>query len=179
MLRPTRVATVAAACAAAAVVGGGVTWALDASASSAAPAPGSSPDSVVRTALPGLTPAAGDPTLPGVATAAPPAGRVGRLAGPFDDRFTMTGLRLDDGRVAGRLRVTSDVSDLIELQVLVAWYDARGDLLGVRRWTRHTTEEHQHTGPPSEVERFAVAAAAGWRDEVQSAAVGVPVLVNE
>ena len=79
----------------------------------------------------------------------------------------------------GVLRVTSDVSDLLELQVLVAYYDRAGHLLGVRRSTHHATEGHDHTGPPSEVERFAVTAPPRFRDDVRSAAVGVPVLVNE
>ncbi len=181
MLRPTRVA---AACAAAALVGGGATWALAAPGSSA----GASPElpaaavdraSAARTAFPGLAPAHGEPALPALGAAAPGPGRVGRVPGPFDDRFSLSRLRLAGGRVTGSLRVTSDVSDLLELQVLVAYYDARGRLLGVRRSTHHATEGHDHTGPPAEVERFALAAPPRFRDRVGSAAVGVPVLVNE
>jgi hypothetical protein len=167
-----------AACAAAAVVGGGVTWALAAPDSSAGPTPVAEP-SAERTSFAGLAPADGEPTLSGLGSAAPEPGRVGQVAGPFDDRFTLSSLALADGRVSGSLRVTSDVSDLLELQVLVAYYDASGDLLGVRRSTHHATGSHVHTGPPSEVERFAVAAPARFRGDVRSAAVGVPVLVNE
>lgn len=170
--------TAVAACAAAALVGGGVTWALVAPGSSADPTPVAEP-SAARTSFAGLAPADGEPTLPGLGSAAPAPGRVGQVAGPFDDRFTLSSLTLADGRVSGTLRVTSDVSDLLELQVLVAYYDAAGDLLGVRRSTHHATGGHDHSGPPSEVERFAVAAPARFRDEVSSAAVGVPVLVNE
>ena len=178
MQRSTRLAAAVATCVVAAAAGGGVTWALAAPDSSSHQAPAAEP-SAARTSFAGLAPAAGEPTLPGLGSAAPAPGRVGRVAGPFDDRFTLSGLRLSDGRVTGRLRVTSDVSDLLELQVLVAYYDRTGALLGVRRSTHHATDEHAHTGPPSEVERFAVTAPARFRDEVRSAAVGVPVLVNE
>jgi hypothetical protein len=177
MVRPALLTGVAAVCAAAALVGGGVTWALDSSDSS--PGTPSAQPFAVETSFPGLTPAAGEPVLPGTAAAAPAAGRVGRVAGPFDDRFRLDGLSLRDGRVTGALTVTSDVSDLIELQVQVSYYDAQGALLGVRRWTHHVEEEHAHTGPPSERERFSTVAPAAWRGQVASAAVGVPVLVNE
>ena len=170
--------TAVAACAAAAVVGGGVTWALAAPGSSADPTPVAGP-SAARTSFAGLAPAHGEPTLPGLGSAAQRRGRVGQVAGPFDDRFTLSALSLAGGRVSGSLRITSDVSDLLELQVLVAYYDASGSLLGVRRSTHHATGGHDHAGPPSEVERFAVAAPARFRADVRSAAVGVPVLVNE
>ena len=167
-----------AAGAAAALVGGGVTWAL-AAPDSSTDRPPAGEASAARTSFAGLAPADGEPTLPGLGAAAPAPGGVARLAGPFDDRFALSGLRLARGRVDGTLRVTSDVSDLLELQVLVGFYDGAGRLLGLARSTHHATEEHAHTGPPSEVERFAVTAPARFRDRVRSAAVGVPVLVNE
>ncbi len=163
---------VATAAVVAAVVGGGV--ACSQQSDSSAPA-----GPAARTSFPGLEPASGEPMLAGVRDGAPAAGRVGRLDGPFDDRFTWGRLALRDDAVTGSLRITSDVSDVLELQVLVAFYDASGDLLGVRRWTHHATEEHAHTGPPSETERFRVVVPARMRDEARSAAVGVPVLVNE
>ncbi|MBZ5733063.1 hypothetical protein K8Z61_01015 [Nocardioides sp. TRM66260-LWL] len=138
------------------------------------------PDAAV-TAFPGLAAATGDPVLPGTADAAPSTpGGVGRIAGPFDDRFAWQRLRLADGVVTGGLDVTSDVSDLLELQVQAAFYDRSGRLLGVGRFTHHLDEStHQDDGPPSELERFRIAAPASYRAKVASAAVGVPVLVNE
>ena len=179
MVRPSLLTGVVAACAAAALVGGGVTWALDSEGSSAGAVRPAAQPFAVQTSFAGLTPPTGEPVLPGTTSAAPAAGRVGRIAGPFDDRFALSGLALDGSTVTGAVRVTSDVSDLIDLQVMVAFYDARGRLLGIGRHVHHQEEEHQHAGPPSEVERFWVTAPARFRSDVRSAAVGVPVLVNE
>ncbi len=90
-------------------------------------------------------------------------------------------LRLRDGVVTGRLTVTTDVSELLELEVVAGFYDARGRFLGTARWVHHLDEsgEHGHAGPPEESETFRVVAPARLRERVASAAVGVPVLVNE
>ena len=115
---------------------------------------------VIALALPGLHPA---------------RSRVDRVTGPFDERFTLTGLALRGDVVSGALTVTSDVSEIIDLQVLVGFYDAAGHFLGSATYEKHgedvsDTEEHVafRVSPPP--------AVAG---RVASAAVGVPVLVNE
>ncbi|MFD0569313.1 hypothetical protein ACFQ0T_08580 [Kitasatospora gansuensis] len=56
------------------------------------------------------------------------AGEVRLEQGPFTDRLTFTGLRLDPKATAvtGHLAITSDVSDLLALEVRAAFYDASG-----------------------------------------------------
>ncbi|HEY0952625.1 hypothetical protein [Nocardioides sp.] len=140
------------------------------------------PAEVAQTTLPDLAPAHGEPELDGLADAAPAAGAVGTVSGPFDDRYSFGRLRLDGAAVTGAVHITSDVSDLLELQVLAGFYDARGRLLATGRATHHLDEDsgHEaHAGPPSELERFRIAAPRRIADRVASAAVGVPVLVNE
>ncbi|HYN30879.1 MAG TPA: hypothetical protein VES95_13575 [Dermatophilaceae bacterium] len=134
-----------------------------------------------RTALPGLVAASADPMLAGFATAKPVTGAVARVNGPFDDRFELSGVRFDGRAVSGALTVTSDVSALLELEVLAGFYDRSGGLLGTARWT-HGAEDgegHEHAGPPEERTEFTVTVPPGLRDRAVSAAVGVPVLVNE
>jgi hypothetical protein len=102
------------------------------------------------------------------------------VAGPFDDRLRMRHLDLAGDVVAGSVDVTSDVSDILELQVLAGFYDRHGSLLGTGRFVHHLVEDgHQHTGPPEEEVDFRIAAPQRIRDRVAAAAVGVPVLVNE
>ncbi len=139
------------------------------------------PASAVRTEFPGLTAATGDPDLPGLATAHPEPGSVGVVAGPFDDRFELSGLELaDDGTVTGTVTITSDVSALIELEVLAGFYDADGELLGTGRFTHHEgLDAHSHAGRPSQDEEFEIEVPGHLDSAVAAAAVGVPVLVNE
>ncbi|WP_369373770.1 hypothetical protein AB1046_07120 [Promicromonospora sp. Populi] len=139
------------------------------------------PASAPRTEFPGLTAATGDPDLPGLATAHPEPGSVGVVAGPFDDRFELSGLGLaDDGTVTGTVTITSDVSTLIELEVLAGFYDADGELLGTGRFVHHEAEgAHSHEGPPTPEEEFEIAVPDDIEGTVAAAAVGVPVLVNE
>lgn len=144
---------------------------------STSPAPDASG---ARTALPGLTPATGEPLLAGLATARPAPGEVARLAGPFDDRISWSRLRLTSRGVTGTVTVTSDVSDVLELQVLAGFYDRRGDLLGSRRFEQHSAVHTEATGShPDEAQEFAVPIPGKWRRATASAAVGVTVLVNE
>ena len=133
-------------------------------------AAGQDPPSGARTVLPGQIAATGEPTLPGFDTARPPAGTVARVAGPFDDRYTWSGLRLGGGRVRGDLTVTSDVSDLLELEVLVGFYDVAG---------HHTLHQDTGGGVPKESIRVVVAVPHSLGTDSVAAAVGVPVLVNE
>ena len=133
-----------------------------------------------RTRLTGLTPATGEPTLPGLATLDPTPGTVAQAAGPFDDRFGWTRLTLDRTQVTGTLTVTSDVSDLLELQVVAGFYDRAGRLVSTRRFVHHETV-HDEAGAhlPVETERVAISIPKNLRGTVVSAAVGVPILVNE
>jgi hypothetical protein len=177
--------TTAAAVAVAGVLGAGAGWVLGSSDGSGAGAASVQvdPATAARTSFPGLASATGEPVLPGLRTSAPAPGSVEPLAGPFDDRFTWKRLALSGVTVRGSLLVTSDVSTLLELQVLVGFYDRAGDYLGPGRFTYHLDEsEHggeEHAGPPSELAEVEVAAPARFRDRVASAVVGVPVLVNE
>ena len=145
------------------------------------PQPVVDPSGAAVTSFAGLEPATGDPVPAGLESARPALGTVARVSGPFDDRFALGVLRLRDGVVTGRLTVTSDVSELLELEVVAGFYDARGRFLGTSRWVHHLGEsgEHGHTGPPEESETFRVVAPGRLRERVASAAVGVPVLVNE
>lgn len=148
----------------------------------AAPAAGPASNAgAARTELPGLAAPTGEPDLPSLQGLHPQPGQVVRAAGPFDDRFVVEGLTFDGHAVTGRVRVTSDVSDLLELQVLAGFYDAGGHWLGTARFEQHADGEtgHQHAGPPSETQAFSVAAPADLAGTAVSAAVGVPVLVNE
>jgi hypothetical protein len=168
------------------VAGGGTGWALSSGGATDPTASTSDMDpmAAVRTELPGVTTTHGEPGLAGLRSALPRRGTVGTVPGPFDDRFDWSGLRLDGGAVRGSLTVTSDVSDLLELQVLAGYYDVRGRFLGTARWTYHLDESvhgpgHDHAGPPDEEREVVVRAPARFRGRVSSAAVGVPVLVNE
>ena len=178
-----RIAAAVAVAVVAAVIGGAGAWALSGQdlgdRSQAARVHPPDPAAAARTDFPGLQHAAGEPDLPDLRTVHPRPGSVATLAGPFDDRFELSALQLGTRAVTGRLHVTSDVSDLLELQVLVGFYDDRGSLLGTGRYVHHLVEEHAHAGSPSEVEDFRVAIPGRIRDRVASAAVGVPVLVSE
>ena len=133
-----------------------------------------------RTRLSGLTPATGEPTVPGLATADPERGTVAEVQGPFDDRFDWSGLSFDDHQVTGTLTVTSDVSDLLELAVVAGFYDSQGTLVATRRFVHHATV-HDEAGAhlPDERERVTIRVPRGLRSTVVAAAVGVPTLVNE
>ncbi|GGI82646.1 hypothetical protein [Pseudarthrobacter scleromae] len=149
-----------------------------------APAPGA--DSVpqasaaAKTTFPGLDSAEGEPDLAGLRTTRPAPGQILGIQGPFDDRILFKDLAFDGQAATGTVRVTSDVSDLLELQVLAGFYDDRGNLLGTARFVHHLgTEGHAHSGPSEEGEEFSIPVPAGLAPLAVSAAVGVPVLVNE
>lgn len=145
----------------------------------AEPTPASEPAAAARTSFPDLEPAAGEPQLPGLAALRPAPGEVLQAPGPFDDRFVLTGLRLDAGTLSGSAEITSDVSELLEFEALAGFYDAQGRLLGTGRYVHHLEEGHGHeAGPPNEHETFTITVPPEAAGAV-SAAVGVPVLVNE
>lgn len=182
-IRTTLAATTLAAVAALALAGCSSSSSSSEPDGASAPATVSdSPSPVVMTTFPDLDAPTGEPELPGTADAAPDSpGTVGRIPGPFDDRFDYGRLTFDGQRVVGSLDITSDVSDLLELQVLAGFYDASGTLLGTARFTHHLDEGsgHQHEGPPSEHETFTIKVPRKLAGNAVSAAVGVPVLVNE
>jgi hypothetical protein len=158
---------------AAAVLGAVVPIALAASSPAHRPGPPDRATAAV-TAFPGLVRPTAEPTPAAILRAHPRPGAVLQAEGPFDDRFTLARLALRDATVTGTLTVTSDVSEVIDLQVLVGFYDARGGLLGTGSW-----EKHGEGARPDEVVRFTVAAPDAVRGRVAAAAVSVPVLVNE
>ncbi|MCY7287706.1 MAG: hypothetical protein LH624_05510 [Cryobacterium sp.] len=146
----------------------------------AAPRDGALAAAAVMTEFPGLAAASGEPDVESMATMHPLAGSVAEAPGPFDDRFEFESLSFDRSAVTGVVRVTSDVSDLLELQVVAGFYGADGALIGTDRFVHHLNEEgHTEGGPPVQTQEFSVAVPAGLADSVASVAVGVPVLVNE
>lgn len=135
-----------------------------------------------KTSFPDLTPASGDPQLPSLAALHPKAGTVVPAAGPFDDRFTLSELQFDGKAVSGKALITSDVSDVLEFEALAGFYDGDGVLLGTARHSYHLDEtagHPEHEGPPDEAQSFTIAVPADLTGRAVSAAVGVPVLVNE
>jgi hypothetical protein len=135
---------------------------------------------VVETSFPGLEPATGEPDLAGLHTASPSPGEVLQVVGPFDDRLVLQNPAFDGTAVTGSLRITSDVSDLLELQVLAGFHDDHGTLLGTARFTSHLGDDaHSDAGPPDEQEVFKIPVPPELQGSVASATIGVPVLVNE
>jgi len=160
-------------------IGAGGTLALSGQEPSAAPKP-PNPASAAKTSFPGLAAATGEPDLAGLDTARPHPGRVVRVSGPFDDRFVMKNLAFDRSSVSGVVRITSDVSHVLELQVLAGFYDSKGRLLATNRFVHHLTEEDlEEAGRPNEREEFTIKVPSRLHGRAVAAAVGVPILVNE
>ena len=146
------------------------------------PAPGAvaPPAAAAKTSFPGLASPEGEPDLPGLRTIRPSPGQVLQVQGAFDERLEFEGLVFDGQAATGSVKVTSDVSDLLELQVLAGFYDDRGNLLGTARFVHHLgAEGHGHSGPSDEGEEFSIPVPAELKPRAVSAAVSVPVLVNE
>ncbi|GHB43913.1 hypothetical protein GCM10010331_34390 [Streptomyces xanthochromogenes] len=111
-------------------------------------------------------------------------GEVRLEQGPFTDRVKVTGGALGAGSaVTGHLAVTSDVSELIALELRAAYYDADGKLLGTGsfQYAEEGHDEHKGGHTPT-------AEGAGIDFEVgpkaltgtpTSAVLSIPVLVNE
>lgn len=130
------------------------------------------------TEFPDLPAPTGEPELPKLRTVSPEPGTVGRIPGPFDSRFVAEDLAFDGRTVRGAIDVTSDVSELLDLQVLAGFYDASGAYLGEGRWNYHLGSAHAHDHA-EEHQEFRITVPATIAGRVASAAVGVPVLVNE
>jgi hypothetical protein len=150
------------------------------SASSGVQGVSAQPAVAVMTSFPDLTPATGEPVLASLDGLHPDPGAVVQAGGPFDDRFEFGTLAFDGTAVSGTVTITSDVSDLLELQVVAGFYGADGSLLGTGRFVHHAGgDAHAHSGPPSESEDFEIIVPAGLAQPAVSVGVGVPVLVNE
>ena len=133
-----------------------------------------------RTSFPGLASASGEPELASIRAARPSSGQVLQVRGPFDDRFSFDQLTFDGSAVSGAVRITSDVSDLLELQVLAGFFDQKGAFLGTGRFVHHLgADGDTHTGPPQLRETFTITVPAALGHRAVSVAIGVPVLVNE
>ncbi|WP_258804404.1 hypothetical protein [Pseudarthrobacter sp. NS4] len=147
-----------------------------------APVPGDDvpPAAAAKTTFPGLPAAEGEPDLAELQAVRPSPGQILQVQGPFDDRFVFENSGFDGSSATGAIRVTSDASELLELQVLAGFYDDRGNFLGSARFVHHLgSEDHNHSGPSEEDEEFNIPVPADLRARAVSAAVGVPVLVNE
>lgn len=127
----------------------------------------------------GLTPSTGNPELESLNLVHPSPGTIVAAAGPFDDRFVLEDLTFDGGAVSGAVRVTSDVSDVLDLEVLAGFYDADGVLVGNGRFVHHLSEDTTHTEPPIERQEFTIAVPGDVSGRAVAVSIGVPVLVNE
>lgn len=143
---------------------------------------GPDPQTAARTSFTDLEPATEAPSLPSLQTVHPGAGTVVEASGPFDDRFQFRHLTIDDDSVTGTIKVTSDVSDILELETVAGFYDRDGQLVGTGRDIYHLDEstiDPSHEGPPDEDHQFSIRIPEPLRGLAVSAAVGVPILVNE
>lgn len=142
----------------------------------------SDPQAAAQTSFPDLTPATGEPTLPSLVELRPAPGSVVQAAGPFDDRFDLTGLVFDGRTVKGTATITSDVSELLEFEAQAGFYDRDGALIGTARHSHHLgahTHDESEEGTPELAEEFSIEVPEPLRGTAVAAAVGVPVLVNE
>ena len=126
-----------------------------------------------------LSPQPAAPPAPSRLATPAPSGSVTVRPGPFDDRFVLEDTEAADGTVPSALTITSDVSELIVLEAVADFYDADGALLGSVRQT--VAPEH---GPGEEADHdeplaLELEAAPAYSDDVHSAVLSVPVLVNE
>ena len=180
MLTPRQKVSIAVIAVSGLALSGLIVWGVNAVALTAhAPA---APPFAVATTLPGLAAPTGEPQLASIARLHPIAGAVVPAAGPFDDRFVLQDLRFDGARVSGIVDVTSDVSEVLELQVLAGFYDTNGAMLGTDRFVHHLTDDggtDPTTGTPQEHTVFSIAVPAELAGRAVSVSLGVPVLVNE
>ena len=137
------------------------------------------PASAAKTTFPGLAAAEGEPELQGMQDARPGKGQTVQVPGPLDDRFVLEGLTFDGTAVSGTLQITGNTSDLLDLQVLAGFYDDKGSLLGTARFVHHRGSEEPPPDAPEGQQEFAISVPAQYQGAAVSAAVGVPVLVNE
>ncbi len=165
------------AVAAAVVIMVAVTWVV------LRPSPGSAdPQSAARTVFSDLEPASASPTLPGLADLHPAPGQIVQAPGPFDDRFHFEKLAFNGTVLTGEVAITSDVSDVLDLETQAGFYDRDGELLGTASDAYHlddTVGGHEEEGAPHEDTPFRIAVPQELRGRAVAVAVGVFVLVNE
>lgn len=177
MRSPRQISTIAVLAVSGIGLSGLIVWGVSAAASSAPP---SAPPFAVATTLPGLAAPTGEPQLDSIRLLHPKSGEVVPASGPFDDRFTLDALAFDGKTVTGTVTVTSDVSAVLELEVLVGFYDSQGVLLETNRFVHHLADDGNDAhGHPAETVPFSVAVPAGIAGRAASASISVPVLVNE
>lgn len=151
---------------------------------SASQPPASTAPASQQTSVPAAAPTSSPSPMPGLQTARPTQGQVVLVEGPFNDRFHIDGLAFDGARVTGTVVVTSDVSEIIDLQVQVGFHDAQGELLGTAGFDHHghghdESEHATHSPEDHPSVAFGIAVPADLAGKAVSASVGVPVLVNE
>lgn len=179
MKRPRAIIAIPLAIAAV-VIAGSITIGLSTMARTDAAIP--LPTDAMKTSLPGLAAASGAPELASIRLLRLRPGEVRQAAGPFDDRFALDGLAFDGTTVSGSLRVTSDVSAVLDLEVIAGFYDAGGAFIGTARFVHHAVDDGPTdpvTGTPVESIPFQATVPAEFAGRAVSASVGVPVLVNE
>ncbi|MEV4558281.1 hypothetical protein AB0K51_15000 [Kitasatospora sp. NPDC049285] len=142
------------------------------------------PEPATPSVSPVALPAPRQAPAPAVALATPvAAGEVRLDNGPFTDRVKLTGLSLTGApAVTGHLTITSDVSDVLALEVHAAYYDATGHLLGTGTFQYQEEEAAtgQHTGPRATGEGIDITIPADHLTGTPTGAVlTIPVLVNE
>ncbi|MBD0746128.1 hypothetical protein [Streptomyces sp. CBMA152] len=121
----------------------------------------------------------------------PAKGEVSLEQGPFTDRVKVASLKLsgDKPSVTGHFAITSDVSDVLALELRAAFYDERGHLVGTGSF--QYAEEGEageaahgspgHAGPRAEGAGidFTAAPKTPLTGNPASAVLSIPVLVNE
>ncbi|RKE20477.1 hypothetical protein [Streptomyces sp. TLI_171] len=145
---------------------------------------GDAPEPDAPSVSPVALPAPRQAPAPAAVLATPVAtGEVRVENGPFTDRIRLTGLALTaTPAVTGHLTVTSDVSDVLALEVHAAYYDAAGHLLGTGTFQYQEEEAAtgQHAGPRAAGEGIDLTVPADHLTGTPTGAVlTVPVLVNE
>ncbi|MDJ0382473.1 hypothetical protein [Streptomyces sp. G-G2] len=184
-----RTAGALAAAAAVLALASGCSGAPRADGADSADSAGDPAGSVAPVALPAPR---GAPEPAAVLASPAAAGEVRVEEGPFTDRVKLTSLKLTSlkptgkAAVAGHLAITSDVSDVLALEVRAAYYDASGHLLGTGTFQYQEEGEDakggdHHDGPRAAADGidFTVAADGQFAQAPTSAVLSVPVLVNE
>ncbi|MEU0835224.1 hypothetical protein [Streptomyces sp. NPDC005969] len=117
---------------------------------------------------------------------APHQGEVRIEDGPFTDRVRLMGLTLTTKpAVTGHLAITSDVSDVLALELRAAYYDSHGRLLGTGTFQYQEEGEdahgsHHHDGPRAAGDGIDFTVPAKHLSSTPaSAVVSIPTLVNE
>ncbi|WP_327245860.1 hypothetical protein [Streptomyces sp. NBC_01320] len=177
MRHPIRITT-------AAVLGAVVLTTLTGCGTSAGTNPGKG-EPLAATALP-LPPPRSAPSPAATLPAPPKQGEVRVEEGPFTDRVRLTRLTLTgESAVSGHLAITSDVSDVLALELSAAYYDSKGRFIGTGSFQYQEEGQdaeggHHHDGPRAASEGIDFKAPATKLTGTAAAAVvSVPVLVNE